>query len=155
MTMLSEAERALVRATWRRLLPMAHTAGVVFYEHLFADQPQVRRLFHGERREQARRLMAMIDAAVQALDSIESLEPFLVRLGREHAARGVLVQDYAGFGESLMWTLERGLGGQFTPQARQAWARFYQVLTLAMLRDAPRSAELTDTPAESHPFPPE
>ena len=45
-------------------------------------------------------------------------------------------------GETLRWTLERGLGEGFTPEMRSAWAKVYGVLAATMQAGATEVAEL-------------
>jgi hemoglobin-like flavoprotein len=45
-------------------------------------------------------------------------------------------------GETLLWTLERGLGEGFTPEVRSAWAKVYGVLATTMQAGATEIADL-------------
>src|SRR5262249_31290847 len=53
--------------------------------------------------------------------------------GRRHAGYGVKERDYETVGEALLWTLEQGLGPGFTPEIREAWTGFYQLVADTML----------------------
>jgi len=53
-------------------------------------------------------------------------------LGCKHAQYGVTDEHYDAGGVALLWTLEKGLGGAFTPEVKEAWAAVYTVLTSAM-----------------------
>ena len=49
---------------------------------------------------------------------------------------GVKAADYEPVGEALLWTLERGLGAQWTPQLAAAWGTAYAVLSEFMINEA-------------------
>ena len=72
--------------------------------------------------------MAMIGTAVANLDRLGDIMPAVQALGRRHAAYGVSPGDYDTVANSLLWTLEQGLGADFTPAARDAWTSCYVVL---------------------------
>ena len=59
-----------------------------------------------------------------------------------HSGYGVTEAHYRVVGEALLWTLERGLGPDFTPEVRAAWAKVYGVLAAAMQGGAAQVADL-------------
>jgi hemoglobin-like flavoprotein len=76
--------------------------------------------------------MQMIGLAVDSLDRLDALAPTLASLGRRHAGYGVQDRHYDTVGAALLWTLEQGLGADFTPEVRQAWAGAYALLARTM-----------------------
>ncbi len=44
--------------------------------------------------------------------------------------------DYEPVGAALLWTLERGLGAQWTPELAAAWGAAYAVLSEFMIGEA-------------------
>jgi len=82
--------------------------------------------------EQGRKLMEILELAVKGLDRLEALMPALVTLGIRHTSYGVKERDYETGGEALLWTLEQGLGPNFTPEVREAWTALYRVVVSAM-----------------------
>lgn len=123
---------AIVQASFAQVAPVADQAAQMFYARLFEAQPALRALFRGDLRTQGSRLMAMIGAAVQMLGRPRELEPTLRALGARHAAYGVRDTHYAAVGEALLDTLAEGLGSEFTPELRAAWAAFYAKVAAAM-----------------------
>jgi hemoglobin-like flavoprotein len=79
-------------------------------------------------REQGAKLMKMINVAVNGLDRIESIVPAVQDLGRRHVGYGVKQAHYDTVGAALLWTLEQGLGDDFTPEVKEAWETVYGVL---------------------------
>jgi hemoglobin-like flavoprotein len=125
-------EIRLVRSTFEMIAPTAEQAATLFYEKLFEMDPSLRRMFRGDMTEQARKLMHVIGTAVHGLDHAQEITPVLHDLGRRHAGYGVQDRHYDTVAAALLWTLERGLGPAFTPQARSAWVAAYGFLTKAM-----------------------
>ena len=132
MEAITAEQVVLVRSSWRRLQPMAHTAGIRFYEKLFELAPELRAMFVPTTREQSRRLMDMIDTAVNALDRMDQMDAVLKDLGQRHVEYGVAEEDYETFGAALLWALHQGLGEEFTDEVRDAWTTAYNALVQAM-----------------------
>ena len=83
---------------------------------------------------QRHRLMEMLGQLVSELDDAERFVTDLVVLGRRHVGYGVRDSDYDAAGIALLWTLERALGDDFTPEARSAWTEAYQQIASVMRR---------------------
>jgi hemoglobin-like flavoprotein len=43
---------------------------------------------------------------------------------------------YATVATALVWTLEQGLGADFTPQVREAWVAAYELMADTMMQAA-------------------
>lgn len=112
-------------------------AAELFYNKLFELNPSLRQLFKGDMYEQGRKLMTMIKTAVASLDKLDTIVPAVQKLGQRHAGYGVIDTHYDTVGTALLWTLEQGLGRDFTAEARQAWTTVYGVLATTM-KDAAR-----------------
>jgi nitric oxide dioxygenase len=76
--------------------------------------------------------MQMIAVAVNGLDRLDELVPAVRQLGVRHARYGVEDRHYDTVAEALLWTLERGLGSDFTPAVKDAWTTVYGVLATTM-----------------------
>ena len=53
-------------------------------------------------------------------------------LGKRHKGYGVTAAHYAPVGAALLWTLEKGLGPDFTPDVKAAWTETYTALAGVM-----------------------
>ncbi|HUL06659.1 MAG TPA: globin family protein [Candidatus Acidoferrum sp.] len=124
---------ALVRASFAKVVPIKEQAAALFYDRLFAIDPSTRPLFRGDMKSQGAKLMAAIAAVVKALDRIETMLDDLRGLARRHDRYGVREEHYASVGAALLWTLEQGLGFDFTPEVRDAWATAYGLLSSVMI----------------------
>jgi hemoglobin-like flavoprotein len=136
---LTPADIFLVQSSFRKVVPIAEQAADLFYTRLFELDPSLRPLFQGDIREQGRKLMSMLSMAVAALERLETLVPAVRALGARHGKYGVLEEHYATVGAALIWTLQKGLGPDFTPAVAEAWTATYSFLATTMF-EAQRSA---------------
>jgi hemoglobin-like flavoprotein len=137
---MTPSQIAAVQKSFAALLPIADQAGITFYERLFATDPRLRPLFPGDIAAQSEKLMQMIGTAVHGLYLPETIIPTFRALGVRHARYGVSEADYDTVGAALVWTLEQGLGPNFTPEVAEAWTAAYTLLADTM-KAAAREAE--------------
>jgi nitric oxide dioxygenase len=74
--------------------------------------------------------------AVNGLDRLDQIVPAVQQLGIRHAGYGVKEEHYAAVAAALLWTLEEGLGADFTPEVKDAWTAAYTVLATTMQQAA-------------------
>jgi hemoglobin-like flavoprotein len=127
---------AQVQASFQKVAPIADQAAALFYERLFETTPELRALFTGNMEVQGQKLMAAIATVVNGLGDIEAIAPAVCDLAGRHVAYGVRPEHYKLVGAALLWTLEQGLGGDFTPAVRAAWAAAYGTLSDMMIAAA-------------------
>jgi hemoglobin-like flavoprotein len=89
--------------------------------------------------DQRKKLMNVIGMAVDGLDTLDKLIPAVRNLGRRHVSYGVTHEHYSSVGSALIWTLEQGLGADFTPEVKEAWTTVYRLLADTM-KDAAMQA---------------
>jgi hemoglobin-like flavoprotein len=133
---MTPEHKKLVKDSWEKVLPIKETAAELFYARLFESYPELRPLFKGDMKEQGRKLMAMLNTAVNSLDNIEALIEPLKQSGKAHAGYGVKAEDYQKVGDSFLWTLEKGLGDAFTPDVKEAWTVVYTTVAGVMIEGA-------------------
>ncbi len=129
-----------VQDSFAKVRPIAGTAADLFYGRLFEIAPQVRALFPEDMAEQKQKLMAMLGLAVANLAHPETVVPALQNLGRKHVAYGTQAAHYEPVGAALLWTLEQGLGPDFTPEVREAWTETYALVARVMQQAAAEAA---------------
>jgi hemoglobin-like flavoprotein len=145
---MTPEQQELVRKSWRRFNPASRAAGVQFYDRLFELHPAAQQLFAGiDMAEQERKLMTMLAEIVRVLDRPEELVGPVAALGRRHVHYGVKDSDYDSVGAALLWTLEQGLGEEFTPEVRAAWSEAYLIVSSVMRRAATREQITGEMPA--------
>ncbi len=122
----------LVQASFNKVAPIAGVAADLFYERLFEIAPELRSMFPQDMTEQKVKLMSMLGTAVTNLHRLDTILPAVQSLGERHKGYGVTAAQYAPVGDALIWTLEKGLGGDFTPDVKAAWIATYTALAGVM-----------------------
>ncbi|WP_455376052.1 globin family protein [Kaarinaea lacus] len=122
----------LIKTSWAKVTPISEAAAEIFYSKLFELDPELKSLFKGDMKDQGKKLMAMINTAVNGLDNLEAIVPAVQDLGKRHVAYGVADKDYDTVGTALISTLEIGLDKAFTDDVREAWVTVYTVLATTM-----------------------
>jgi hemoglobin-like flavoprotein len=134
---MNDEQVRIVQETFEKVRTISETAAELFYKRLFELNPSFKSLFKGDMKKQGRMLMQMIDYAVKGLDEPDTILPTIQDLGKRHVGYGVKEEYYCTVGESLLWTLEQGLGSDFTPEAKEAWTEAYKLLS-GVIIDAAR-----------------
>ena len=133
---MTPEQKQLVKDSWDKVLPIKDQAAELFYGRLFEVYPEVRPLFKGDMTEQGRKLMVMLNTAVNSLDNIDLLIAPLKASGKAHAGYGVKAGDYDKVGDAFLWTLEQGLGDAFTADVKEAWVVVYTTVAGVMIDGA-------------------
>ena len=126
----------LVQSSFAKVAPIAETAAGLFYNRLFEIAPQTKALFHVDMAEQGRKLMTTLGVVVRGLKNLDAILPAAKALAVKHVAYGVTAAHYKPVGEALIWTLEQGLGPDFTPEVKDAWLSAYGALSGVMIAEA-------------------
>lgn len=129
-----------VKTSWAKVEPIAEQAASLFYGRLFELYPEVKPYFKGNMDEQGRKLMAMIGMAVNSLGNLEPLLPAIRESGKRHAMYGVKEEDYDKVASALLWTLQQGLGDDFTDAVKGAWVKTYTAVAEVMKEGALEAA---------------
>lgn len=122
----------IVKTSWAKVVPISETAAEIFYGKLFELDPELKSLFKGDMKDQGRKLMAMINTAVNGLNDLEAIVPAVQDLGKRHVGYGVKDKDYDTVGTALIATLAIGLDDYFTDDVKDAWITVYTVLSSTM-----------------------
>jgi len=130
----------LVQNSFEKVRPISETAADLFYKRLFELNPSLKSLFKGDMKTQGIMLMKMLDYAVTGLDEPDKIVPVIKDLGKRHVGYGVKEEYYETVGEALLWTLEKGIGEDFTRNVKEAWAEAYKLLSDTM-KSAAREAD--------------
>lgn len=97
----------------------------------------------------------LAEALVAVMDHLEDaswLQASLRQLGAKHAAYGVTEEMYGWVGESLLATLSKVAGSDWTPAHETAWKDTYGAIADMMLAGYPvpaRQAETSQLPAQT------
>jgi hemoglobin-like flavoprotein len=127
---------SLVQQSFAKVAPISEQAAALFYGRLFEIAPEVKPLFRGDMAEQGRKLMATLAVVVKGLTNLDAILPAAAALAKRHVGYGVRSEHYGPVGAALLWTLERGLGPQWTPELASAWTAAYTTLSGFMIAQA-------------------
>jgi hemoglobin-like flavoprotein len=137
---MTPEQKVLVQTSFAKVAPIADAAAAMFYTRLFEIDPALKPLFTTDITEQGRKLMRMLGMAVNGLDRLDQLVPVVQQLGVRHKQYGVMDEHYDTVAVALLWTLEQGLGPDFTPEVQDAWVAVYTVLASTMKQAAASAA---------------
>lgn len=129
----------LVQDSFEKVAPIADTAADIFYDRLFEIAPEVRAMFPADMKDQKIKLMQTLTVAVKSLHKVETIVPVVQDLGVRHIGYGVRPEHYDTVGAALLYTLEKGLGDDFTPEVKDAWTETY-MLVAGVMKDAAAKA---------------
>ena len=130
--MFSEREIELVRSTWKPVSQDPAAAASLFYTRLFEIAPEVRPMFKGDMAAQGKKLMQMLNIAVENMHRVDQIVPALKDLGARHRDYGTKPEHYDVVGGALIDTLAAALGDDFTPEAKAAWEKTYGAVASVM-----------------------
>jgi hemoglobin-like flavoprotein len=133
---MKEETVTLVQTSWKKVEAISPQAAALFYQNLFSADPSLKTLFKGDMEKQGQKLMEMIGLAVGKLNELHEAVPVLQNLAKRHVRYGVQESHYATVGAALLQTLAQGLGDDFTPAVREAWAGVYGVMADVMITAA-------------------
>lgn len=125
----------LVQTSFTKILSQADATAKLFYERLFSIAPDTLSLSQSDLNSQQRKFIDILRVAVNSLSNLPELSPTIEGLGRKYSSYKVPEKQYKPIGEALIWTLEKQLGEDFTPEVRQAWIFVYTLLS-SLMQDA-------------------
>ncbi len=130
--MLNPQQIKIIEETFEKIVPISETAASIFYDRLFEVEPKLRHLFKGDIESQGRKLMQTLGVSVKSIHNFAALKPILEDLADSHVSYGVSEKDYDTVGETLLYTLDKGLGSGFTQEVKDAWSILYSKISKTM-----------------------
>lgn len=130
--MLSDAQRALIKAT----IPLLESGGEAltthFYGLMLSEDERVQPLFnqaHQASGNQARALANAVLMYAKNIDRLEALGPLVGQIVNKHVALQVLPEHYPIVGHYLLRSIREVLGAEVaTDEIIDAWGAAYQML---------------------------
>ena len=124
----------LVKNSWKIFQAINPVlVGDVFYTKLFMAAPKLRHMFSISKEEQSKKLIEMLNVIVGRLNRLDELTDDIKQLAIRHAGYGVKPEHYNAVGAALLWTLEKGLGKDWTKEVEDAWVACYTILADTMI----------------------
>lgn len=134
MNMLTKKEIALIKKSWNLLEKIDPVImGDIFYGKLFFANPELRKMFPQDMKGQFKKLFDMLDTIVTRLENLDELKGDIVAMAKRHEDYGVKPEHYNLVGKALLYTLQKGLGKQWTNEKRSAWINCYSILSGTMI----------------------
>ncbi|SPF78422.1 globin family protein [Pseudoprimorskyibacter insulae] len=130
---MDDKQITLIQESFAKVVPIKDAAAEIFYADLFETAPAVKPYFaNADMKDQGSKLMATLAVVVNGLRDLDKIVPVAQQLAVKHVDYGVKAQDYDSVGASLLRTLEKGLGDDFTPEVKEAWTVAYTTLAGVM-----------------------
>src|SRR6201985_1419337 len=126
----------LVQDSFSKVAPISEQAATIFYDRLFEVAPAVRAMFPDDMTEQRKKLMTTLAVVVGELSNLEAVLPAASALAKRHVSYGAKPEHYPVVGGALLFTLEKGLGADWTPEVANAWTAAYTTLSGYMITEA-------------------
>ncbi|MGB7345709.1 MAG: globin domain-containing protein [Pirellulaceae bacterium] len=106
-----------------KILESEDLLGGQFYDRFFTECPHLKIYFKGV---DMSRQSAMLTSAIVLVETVYSkpsngLSPYLRLLGKDHHARGISIDDYTDWTESMLRTLEQFHGDDWTKELEREW----------------------------------
>lgn len=141
--LLSADSMTTIAATAQVVSEHAEQITAVFYPRMFAENPQLLRVFNQGNQatgEQSRALAASVVAyAVQLIDpGAPSFAHVLSRIAYKHVSLGVRPEEYTIVGRNLMASVGEVLGDAVTPAVAAAWDEVYWLFATQLIAEEAR-----------------
>ncbi len=112
----------LVKNSWRNFRQVEpNTVGDLFYTHLMHKNPSLKSIFKYSLERRSKLLFDFLSTIITRLDKINDLEDDIRLVAATYAGYGILPQHYEMIRTALLWTLEKGLEKDWTPEVADAW----------------------------------
>src|SRR6266436_9666750 len=118
---MNPAQVKLVQDSFSKVAPISEQAAVLFYDRLFEVAPSVKAMFPADMTEQRKKLMGTLAVVVNGLSNLGAVLPAASALAKRHVNYGAKPEHYPVVGGALLFTLEKGLGADWTPELAAAW----------------------------------
>lgn len=108
-----------------KILQSEDFLGGRFYDRFFTECPHLKMYFEGV---DMTRQSAMLTSAIVLVESMHSrggdgLSPYLRLLGKDHQARGISIDDFTDWTESMLRTLAEFHGDEWSKPLEREWHR--------------------------------
>jgi hemoglobin-like flavoprotein len=135
-TIMDSRQISMVKESFEKVKPFSNRLTRVLYDQLFELNPDLRKLFKKDMREQRRKFIKALTFIVENLHDANIIGPKIKEIAIAHVSLGVKKEDYQTFGNALIFALSAALGDDFTPAVKAAWKASYNTLTRIMIAEA-------------------
>ena len=123
-----------IRESLRKVLDSRELFGAIFYEEFFDRYPEAKQYFTGVDMDRQALVLTMALTVIEHHHngSLGAVEHYLHHLGTAHHRRGIPLDLYPKWIETMLHTFQRFLGDDWEPaladQWRQALEKTYEVM---------------------------
>uniref|UniRef100_UPI00358E2BAD neuroglobin-like n=1 Tax=Myxine glutinosa TaxID=7769 RepID=UPI00358E2BAD len=166
----NEAQRELVKDSWRALQQDIARVGVIIFVRLFETHPECKDIFfqfrdmddlHKLKRSRqlkahGLRVMSFIEKTVARLEQEAVLEALILDLGRKHYRYNAAAKYYMFVGLEFIDTIRPFFEDKWTTELEEAWKALFRYLTWTMSRGyraEEQSGDSVKSTAEEQPPP--
>ncbi|MEO6723023.1 MAG: globin domain-containing protein [Ferruginibacter sp.] len=110
--------------------------GEVFYSRIFFKVPALKKMFPTSMEAQYNKIIDMLSLMVARLERMDELTNEITALAQRHVKYGVKTWHYGIVEDALLWTLEQGLGRDYTDDVKEAWGSYIKDLSATMIKAA-------------------
>jgi NAD(P)H-flavin reductase/hemoglobin-like flavoprotein len=132
-----------LRASWARVTAHGTQVPQFFYARLFLAFPELREMFPVSMAAQSDRFVTALGRFVSNVDNLALVAPSIEQLGRDHRRFAVRPEHFPLVGETLLATLQRFLGTEWTPDLADDWAEAYTLVATIMTESAAAAEGIT------------
>ena len=136
-------DTANLKSSWAKVADAGDEVPLFFYSHLFLSHPEVRSMFPVQMSGQRDKLVNALGTVVSNVDNIDEIVPVLEQLGRDHRRFSAVTEHYTAVGASLLATLKRFLGPDWTPELAGTWSEAYGLIAKVMVSAAEQNEDVT------------
>ena len=132
---MTDEQIQFIKKSWKKFRGVNPAlVGDLFYSKLFIDNPSLRKMFPTDMEKQYEKLIDMLNAIVIRLDKLQEMSAEIQAMAQRHIGYGVKPAHYKLVGNALLWTLEKGLGDDWTQDVKNAWTACYTLLADTMIK---------------------
>ena len=135
---MTPEQTRLVEQSAAEFLERPDLWSLAFYDHLFADHPEVRSMFPDDLTLLRAKFVAEIGALLQLIGDYDAFEARAGRLGVDHVGFGVRAAHYRASSAALVASVQDVLGDGATPELLAAWQTVHDLVAEAMLSGGTR-----------------
>jgi hemoglobin-like flavoprotein len=142
---MTPRQQELVRTSFSLVQSHQDRITELLYQELFRLEPASKALFRGDIGDQQKKLMRMLQIAIENIGNKAELQAMLFNLGMIHQSYGVEEHHFVSFGKSLNFALKSILKEAFTPEVEESWIAAYHYFAVTM-RNFPHSTDTVQLP---------
>lgn len=127
---MNEKQITLIKSSWINFRRINETiAADAFYSKLFYDDPRIKKMLPNDLQTEYGQMTEIITTFIVSLGSNNvACENFLSTLLKKYASYHAKPVHYKLAANALLWTLQKGLGNDWSAAVQEAWLTCYHEL---------------------------